>query len=990
MDEVKQKRLAKLKKIRTRKDLKLKKSGYLKDTFTTFGGDERELRLRYYQIQGVLHLLAVSRFILGDGTGLGKCVTGDTLLRTDLGLIPISSLAPKPLEQLTPGNFYDPAFPVKVWNGSKWADVKRFYYDGLRSTKKIRTSGGYAVEGSHRHPLKVRGEKGEDWKRTPDIQVGDYLLVDRKEAEWSTDPEIVFTNPSASNAKEYTTPSKMTPDLARLLGYIVAEGHCPDQWHINVSQHDPEPHKDIRRLFKAVFGWEGNHNNAKRDVNIEVTSRQIRSFLETCGIGSALSKDKVVPPLVMRSSRESVVEFLRGYFEGEGHALPCGGVEISSASKRLLREVHLLLLQLGITSVLKPKKVKGRSHTYWRLSFFSNDARLFQDRIGFISQRKRSALEMGLERQANPNRDVVPHSRDMVEALRGEIYARCGRHGFKGGGITKIRGESFYSTLKHIRSGKRSPTYRFLREMLEVGVEVGVPEDHPAMAHIQAVVEQNAFYDQVEFVEEGFAEVMDIEVDDPSHCFVGNGLVNHNTLQSIAALCYTWDRNPDVKALVLTNKSAVPQWVGEFSKFTAGVNAILCRGTPKQRQKAYDEFNASKGPTVLVMGYRSAVQDFQKLQDVKWGCVIYDEASAFKNPKTKIHQVCRHFSGNSDRTWGLTATLIKNRLEEGWGIYQVIAPGLFHPSHSRFMSEFCVTRMQRIKGSRRQIPIVVGHRKDQIARFREMIEPYFIGRPKHEVAAELPPLTSKTIKFGMTRAQSVLYNEALSGLLEVLDKETGEFEEKEVSQLTSIIYCQQIVNHPLLIGHEGDSTKLNTLMELLTEGDLEGEKVIVFSRFRTMVDIIMEKLRAKKVKAVRITGSEDEDQRKASQDAFQNPKDDTKVICITTAATEAVNLQAAKAIIFFDTPWSAGDYLQALGRMIRIGSEHDSVYAFHLVCQDSIDERVQEVRRSKMRLIESVLGKRLKGDADDVEVSVSNEIGDLFSALQQDARRRNG
>ena len=475
-----------------------------------------------------------------------------------------------------------------------------------------------------------------------------------------------------------------------------------------------------------------------------------------------------------------------------------------------------------------------------------------------------------------------------------------------------------------------------------------------------------------------------------SRFVLGDGTGLGKTLQSIAALCYTWDRDPDMKVLVLTNKSAVPQWVSEFDKFTTGVKPILCRGTPKRRQKAYDEFEASKGPTVLVMGYRSAVQDFQKLQDVEWGCVIYDEASAFKNPKTKIHQVCRHFSGNSKRTWGLTATLIKNRLEEGWGIYQVIAPGLFHPSRTRFMSEFCVTRLQRIKGSRRQIPIVVGHRRDQIDRFRTMIEPYFIGRPKHEVAKELPPLTSKTVKFKMSRAQSSLYTEALSGLLEVLDKETGEFEEKEVSQLTSIIYCQQIVNHPLLIGHDGDSTKLNTLMELVSEGDLEEQKVIIFSRFRTMVDIIMEKLRTKGIKAVRITGSEDEDQRKEAQDLFQDPNNDTQVICITTAATEAVNLQTAKAIIFYDTPWSAGDYLQALGRMIRIGSEHDSVYAFHLVCQDSVDERVQEVRRNKMRLIESVLGKRLKGDEDDVEVSVSNEIGDLFAALQQDARRLNG
>lgn len=472
---------------------------------------------------------------------------------------------------------------------------------------------------------------------------------------------------------------------------------------------------------------------------------------------------------------------------------------------------------------------------------------------------------------------------------------------------------------------------------------------------------------------------------------LGDGTGLGKTLQSIAALCYLWEKNPDMKVLVLTNKSAVPQWVAEFEKFTVGIKSIICKGTPKQRQKAYDAFNASTGPTVLVMGYRSTIRDFQKLQDIKWGCVVYDEASAFKNPKTQIHQVCRHFGENSERTWGLTATLIKNRLEEGWGIYQVIAPGLFHPSRTRFLSEFCVTRLQRIAGSRRQIPVVVGHRRSHIEKFREMIDPYFIGRPKHEVASELPPLTSRTLKFPMTRAQSSLYAEALSGLLEVVDKESGEMEEKEVTQLTAIAYCQQIVNHPLLIGHEGDSSKLDALMDLITEGDLSEEKIIVYSRFRSMVDIIMEKLRTKKIDAVRITGSENEDQRKEAQDAFQDTKSSTRVICITNAATEAVNLQSAKAVVFYDTPWSAGDYLQALGRMIRIGSEHDKVYAFHLVCEDSVDERVQAVRRSKMRLIESVIGKRLKGDSDDdFEVSANNEIGDIFAALQADARRQHG
>ncbi len=140
---------------------------------------------------------------------------------------------------------------------------------------------------------------------------------------------------------------------------------------------------------------------------------------------------------------------------------------------------------------------------------------------------------------------------------------------------------------------------------------------------------------------------------------------------------------------------------------------------------------------------------------------------------------------------------------------------------------------------------------------------------------------------------------------------------------------------------------------------------------------------------MRVTGDESGAQRKAAMEAFQNPDDPTRVIWITMAGGDAINLQAAKALVFFDTPWSAGDYLQILGRMIRIGSQHDSVYALHLVCRDTIDERVQEVRRKKMRLIEQVLGDRVKGDtAEDVIYDSGSEVKDLFDAMVQDARHQ--
>jgi SNF2 family DNA or RNA helicase len=224
----------------------------------------------------------------------------------------------------------------------------------------------------------------------------------------------------------------------------------------------------------------------------------------------------------------------------------------------------------------------------------------------------------------------------------------------------------------------------------------------------------------------------------------------------------------------------------------------------------------------------------------------------------------------------------------------------------------------------------------------------------------------------------------LSGILEI-----GTGEEKEVSKLTAVTYCQEIVNHPMLIDVPGDSCKLDELIDILTEGDLAGEKVIVFTRFERMVGIGIEACTKAGVKCVRITGKEDEDERKEAQDTFQDHNSGVPVVWITTAGSDAINLQAAKAIVFFDTPFSAGDYLQVLGRMIRIGSIHDRVFALHLVTEDSIDERVMDIVDGKMGLLEAVLGKRIKGDDEDVDELIQSDKGSidaLFDSLKTAAR----
>lgn len=464
------------------------------------------------------------------------------------------------------------------------------------------------------------------------------------------------------------------------------------------------------------------------------------------------------------------------------------------------------------------------------------------------------------------------------------------------------------------------------------------------------------------------------------------------TLETIAALCYIWEQDPNRKAIILTTKSSIQQWAGEFAKFTTGIKTIVCTGDKNQRAAARKAYLNTDEPVVIIMGYRSMVGDFTNMQNWKDHVLVADECVVFKNPATQVHQVCRHLASQADRVWALTATMIKNHLMEGFGIFQVIIPGLFGMTATQFMMYYALVKMQSLPGGR-HVPVIVGYLPQKIAEFREVISPYYIGRAKYDVASELPTLTSKVINVGMTIEQDSKYSDAIEGLLGLV--KDGAVVEQEISKLTAIAYCQEIVGHMGMIGFvESESPKIDALVELITEGDFADEKVIVFSRFEKMISFTMDRLKKEKVSAVRVTGKENTEQRKKAMDSFQNPESKDRVICITTAGSEAINLQAAKVLVCLDTPWSAGEFLQLVGRMIRIGSEHDKCYVIHMVAnktgkdKETIDHRIMEVLGKKMHLVEAVLGKRIKGEKDsEVAIAVDNDISDLFASLKSDANK---
>ena len=505
-----------------------------------------------------------------------------------------------------------------------------------------------------------------------------------------------------------------------------------------------------------------------------------------------------------------------------------------------------------------------------------------------------------------------------------------------------------------------------------------------------------------------------------SRMVLGDGTGLGKTVSGIAAYAYLLQKDPTLKLLVVTPKSAMDQWAEEFEKFSSGITTHVLsnvygkikgkdeyghvklleeRGTPhtilrgfQARQAQYNTVSAH----VLICNYNAVMDDYVFLIQNRMPnyMVILDEIQAIKNHKSQTHFGANEIAQSAKRVYGLSATLIKNKLEEAYNIYNVVVPGLFG-GRNKFLAEYTVRKKMVIfrKGKKRRFNKIVGYQN--LKKFKDVIEPFFLIRRTREVADELPRLISKKLILECTKEQDALYKLALSGELykrlikdkffkydkymsgnsspttkelETLEKLREKYDESltkdgmQKNKIAGLSYCQMVSNGPGWIHEPGESSK-ETEFERLFEQELMGEKVIVFSRFKSGIPRLEKILDGldEPAKHVKITGDDTSDECNIAKKIFQDTESGVNVIFITQAGSAAINLQAAKIILFYDTPWSYGDLYQTIGRAQRIGSVYEHICLMHMINRDTIDEHVLRILESKKSLINEVMGDIAEG-----------------------------
>lgn len=532
-----------------------------------------------------------------------------------------------------------------------------------------------------------------------------------------------------------------------------------------------------------------------------------------------------------------------------------------------------------------------------------------------------------------------------------------------------------------------------------------------------------------------------------SRMVLGDSVGVGKTLQMITAFAYRLMVTPNLKLLVVTAKSAMEQWKEEFEKFCVGITVhVLTHKYGKVKDKEEyghveelkargvkyktltglaartAQYNSVKAH-VFICNYHAVQDDYIALAKNRMPLFQFamDEIQEIKNDKTKTWFGANEISSQASFVYGMSATLIKNRLEEAYNIYKVVVPGLF-PGKIKFFADYTVRKKMSLwrKGKKRFFNKVVGYQN--LAKFKDLIDPYFLMRRTRDVASELPQLISRKISLEMSDDQEQLYKKALSGELyqrlikekyfkyeQMLDSKIDRTEKEQKTydllkkaydesltkdgltknKIAALSYCQLVSNGPGWLGEEGESSK-ETEFKRLFDQELSEEKTIVFTRFKSGIKRLTPILDSLGIKHVQITGDDDVKARNESKKKFQDLGQDYKVIFITQAGSAAINLQAAGVILYYDTPWSYGDLYQSIGRAQRIGSIREHILLLHMVNKKTIDEHVLKILEGKKDLIGEIIGDIAEGAIEfkdgeilfkDEEGSVDALYGSVFSKV---------
>lgn len=391
------------------------------------------------------------------------------------------------------------------------------------------------------------------------------------------------------------------------------------------------------------------------------------------------------------------------------------------------------------------------------------------------------------------------------------------------------------------------------------------------------------------------------------------------------------------RVLIVTPASLVFNWMNEIERFAPGLPATVVTGDARERKALIR--NAGERE-VLITSYDLLKRDLKSYQKLDFAVQIIDEAQYIKNQGTQVAKSVKEI--RSEFRLALTGTPVENRLSELWSIFDFLMPGFLY-SYEKFRKEI-------------ELPAVQYSNSDTMERLQKMIRPFVLRRLKRDVLKDLPDKLEKDMFSPLESEQKELYEAHTERLRLMLGMQSdAEFRTSKLQILAEITRLRQICCYPGLVyeGYKGNSSKLEMCMELIQNAVNGGHKILLFSQFTTMLEVLAEHLKKAKISFYMLTGATSKEKRAKLVQAFN--KDETSVFCISLkAGGTGLNLTAADIVIHYDPWWNLAVQNQATDRAHRIGQQN-VVSVYRLFMKDTIEERIRTLQEKKRELADEIL-----------------------------------
>ena len=415
------------------------------------------------------------------------------------------------------------------------------------------------------------------------------------------------------------------------------------------------------------------------------------------------------------------------------------------------------------------------------------------------------------------------------------------------------------------------------------------------------------------------------------------------TVQLLCVICSYLEKhkNNSKPILVVCPSSLCLNWQNEIEKFTSNVSSIVIHGTLEEREKSIKnipEYN------VAITSYELLKRDLEEYQkyNYEFKYIIADEAQYIKNNNTQNAKAIKSIT--AETRFALTGTPIENSLSELWSIFDFIMPGYLF-GYRKFKELY-------------ETPIVRDNDENAIQKLKKLIEPFILRRIKGEVLTELPDKMITVLNSQMLEQQQEIYlsylSQARKNAMEEI-KENG-IEKSQIKILALLTRLRQICCHPGLFieNYKGGSGKLNQCIEIVKDAIQSGHKILLFSGYTAMFEIIEKELKKEEIEYLKLTGQTKVSDRINLVDEFNNNLDKKLFLISLKAGGTGLNLIGADMVIHYDPWWNLSAENQATDRTYRIGQKRN-VQVYKLITKNSIEEKIYDLQKRKEALIDNMI-----------------------------------